>query len=172
MIDRTTTRLEDVLAARGDQVGTFVNYDMREQQVAANAKITMSITVLGLLIVAISMVALINAITMGILERTREIGVLRSHRRPRPATCGASSPPRGSWSPCSAGRSASRSATRWRARSAGSPATPSGSTSRSCSRSSTWRSRSSAQCLLALVVMLAPLRRAVRFKPGEALRYA
>ena len=26
--------------------------------------------------------------------------------------------------------------------------------------------------LLALVVMLAPLRRAVRFKPGEALRYA
>jgi putative ABC transport system permease protein len=26
--------------------------------------------------------------------------------------------------------------------------------------------------ILALVVMLAPLRRAVRFKPGEALRYA
>jgi putative ABC transport system permease protein len=26
--------------------------------------------------------------------------------------------------------------------------------------------------LLALVVMLAPLRRAVRFKPGEAIRYA
>ena len=78
LIDRTTTRLEDALSARGDQVGTFVNYDMREQQVAANAKITMSITVLGLLIVAISMVALINAITMGVLERTREIGVLRS----------------------------------------------------------------------------------------------
>ena len=32
----------------------------------------------GLLIVAISMVALINAITMGVLERTREIGVLRA----------------------------------------------------------------------------------------------
>ncbi len=26
--------------------------------------------------------------------------------------------------------------------------------------------------ILALLVMLAPLRRAVRFKPGEALRYA
>ena len=26
--------------------------------------------------------------------------------------------------------------------------------------------------LLALLVMLAPLRRAVRFKPGEAIRYA
>ena len=78
VIDRATTRLEDVLAARGDQVATFVNYDAREMQVEANASITMSITVLGLLIVAISMVALINAITMGILERTREIGVLRT----------------------------------------------------------------------------------------------
>ena len=32
---------------------------------------------LGLLIVAISMVGLVNAITMGVLERTREIGMLR-----------------------------------------------------------------------------------------------
>ena len=32
---------------------------------------------LGLLIVAISMVGLVNAITMSVLERTREIGVLR-----------------------------------------------------------------------------------------------
>ena len=39
--------------------------------------LTMSITVLGLLIVAISMVGLVNAITMGVLERTREIGMLR-----------------------------------------------------------------------------------------------
>ena len=32
---------------------------------------------LGLAIVAISMVGLVNAITMGVLERTREIGTLR-----------------------------------------------------------------------------------------------
>ena len=37
----------------------------------------MAIGVLGLLIVAISMVGLVNAITMSVLERTREIGVLR-----------------------------------------------------------------------------------------------
>ena len=36
-----------------------------------------AIGVLGLLIVAISMVGLVNAITMSVLERTREIGVLR-----------------------------------------------------------------------------------------------
>jgi len=35
------------------------------------------ITVLGFLIVAISLVALANAITMSVLERTREIGILR-----------------------------------------------------------------------------------------------
>ena len=44
---------------------------------AENRTITTSIAVFGLLIVAISMVALANAITMSIIERTREIGVLR-----------------------------------------------------------------------------------------------
>ena len=57
---------------------TTVIYDAREQQVAANATLTTMITLLGLLIVAISMVALINTITMAVLERTREIGILRS----------------------------------------------------------------------------------------------
>jgi putative ABC transport system permease protein len=37
----------------------------------------MAIGILGFLIVAISMVGLVNAITMNVLERTREIGVLR-----------------------------------------------------------------------------------------------
>jgi len=44
---------------------------------AAYRGVTSAITVLGLLIVAISMVALINTITMVVLERTREIGILR-----------------------------------------------------------------------------------------------
>ena len=78
LIDRTTTRIEDRLSANGNQVSTLVNYDAREKQVAANATITTSITVLGMLIVAISMVGLINAITMAVLERTREVGMLRS----------------------------------------------------------------------------------------------
>lgn len=78
LIDRVTTRIEDRLAANGNQVSTLVNYDAREKQVAANATLTTSITVLGMLIVAISMVGLINAITMAVLERTREVGMLRS----------------------------------------------------------------------------------------------
>jgi putative ABC transport system permease protein len=171
VIDRATTRLEDVLAARGDQVATLVNYDARETQVEANASITMSITVLGLLIVAISMVALINAITMGVLERTREIGVLRS--------IGAR------------GRDVRRifateglvvAALGWAI------GVPLGYT---MAHAIGWLAGNAVgidiafvfpaayvaitligTAILALVVMLVPVRRAVRFKPGEALRYA
>jgi putative ABC transport system permease protein len=76
-VDRTTTRVEDALTAAGEQVGTLVVYDTREEQVAANGRITTAITVLGMLVVAISLVALVNTITMAVLERTREIGMLR-----------------------------------------------------------------------------------------------
>jgi ABC-type lipoprotein release transport system permease subunit len=76
-IDRTTTRLEDRLTAHGYAVGTMVKYSSQRDNVNANRRISSAIAVLGLLVVAISMVGLINAITMSVLERTREIGVLR-----------------------------------------------------------------------------------------------
>ena len=55
----------------------MVKYSSQQANVNANGRITSAIAVLGLLIVAISMVGPINAITMSVLERTREIGVLR-----------------------------------------------------------------------------------------------
>ena len=76
-IDATTTRLEDGLATAGYAVGTLVQYSTRERSVSGNRQISLMIGVLGLLVVAISMVGLINAITMSVFERTREIGVLR-----------------------------------------------------------------------------------------------
>ena len=39
-IDRTTTRVEDALAAHGNQVATLVNYDAKQKNIAANAQIT------------------------------------------------------------------------------------------------------------------------------------
>jgi putative ABC transport system permease protein len=77
VVDRTTTRLEDRLAAGGYAVGTEITYVGTRDNVAANRTITTTIAVFGLLIVAISMVGLANAVTMSVLERTREIGVLR-----------------------------------------------------------------------------------------------
>jgi ABC-type antimicrobial peptide transport system permease subunit len=73
----TNTRLENAFAAHGLQMGTQIEYVGAANDRATYRGITTAITVLGLLIVAISMVALINTITMVVLERTREIGILR-----------------------------------------------------------------------------------------------
>ena len=77
VVDRTITRLEDRLNALGYQMGGEITYVEEGNDVAANRTITTTIAVFGFLIVAISMVGLANAITMSIIERTREIGVLR-----------------------------------------------------------------------------------------------
>jgi ABC-type lipoprotein release transport system permease subunit len=77
-IDRTTTRLEDTMRAHGYDVGTEIEYVGEAENVAENRTITTSIAVLGFLIVAISMVGLANAITMSVIERTREVGILRT----------------------------------------------------------------------------------------------
>jgi ABC-type lipoprotein release transport system permease subunit len=77
LIDRTTTALEDRLAAAGYSIGTNIRYVDQARNVDTNRQISMAIGILGFLIVAISMVGLVNAITMNVLERTREIGVLR-----------------------------------------------------------------------------------------------
>jgi ABC-type lipoprotein release transport system permease subunit len=76
-IDATTTKLEDVLSSNGYEIGTEITYVGEEENVAANRMLSTTITVLGLLIVAIGMVGLVSAITMSVLERTREIGILR-----------------------------------------------------------------------------------------------
>ena len=77
-VDRTTTRLEDKLMARGYQPGSEITYVARADNLSANQTLTNTIAVLGFVVVAISLVGLVNAITMSTLERTREIGVLRS----------------------------------------------------------------------------------------------
>ncbi|MGO9899480.1 MAG: FtsX-like permease family protein [Solirubrobacteraceae bacterium] len=77
LIDAANTRLEDTLAAHGLQMMTQIEYVGAANDRASYRGVTTAITVLGLLIVAISMVALINTITMVVLERTHEIGMLR-----------------------------------------------------------------------------------------------
>ena len=77
VVDRTTARVEDRLAALGYEVATEIAYVGERDEIAANRTITTSIAVLGFLIVAMSMVGLANAITMSTIERTREIGILR-----------------------------------------------------------------------------------------------
>jgi putative ABC transport system permease protein len=77
-VDRTTSLLEDRLASLGYEVSSEITYVAERDEIAANRSLTTSIAVLGLVIVAMSMVGLANAITTNVLERTREIGILRS----------------------------------------------------------------------------------------------
>jgi putative ABC transport system permease protein len=76
-INRTTTRIENTLTTSGYTVGSEIEYVGEANDVATFRSITTTIAVLGFLIVAISMVALANAMTMSMIERTREIGILR-----------------------------------------------------------------------------------------------
>jgi ABC-type lipoprotein release transport system permease subunit len=66
------------LAALGYEVANEIRYVAERDEIAANSTLTTSIAVLGFVIVAMSMVGLANAITTNVLERTREIGILRS----------------------------------------------------------------------------------------------
>ena len=56
---------------------TQIKYVAKRDEIDANKTVTTSIAVLGFLVIAISMVGLANAMTMSVIERTREIGVLR-----------------------------------------------------------------------------------------------
>lgn len=77
-VDRTTSLLEDRLAELDNEVTSEIRYIAERDEVAANRSLTSTIAVLGFVIVAMSMVALANTITANVFERTREIGILRS----------------------------------------------------------------------------------------------
>jgi ABC-type lipoprotein release transport system permease subunit len=76
-IDRTTNAAEDALTANGYRVAPEKLYALKADNKAANDAILNMIIVVGGVVVAIGMVGLVNAITMSVIERTREIGVLR-----------------------------------------------------------------------------------------------
>lgn len=76
-VDRVATAVEDALTPLGYEVGSEVTYVAEREEIAANRTVTTTIALLGFIIVATSMVGLANVMTTNVLERTREIGVLR-----------------------------------------------------------------------------------------------
>ncbi len=76
-IDSLAARLETVLAQAGHPSSSQIMYSGRATDQASAHSMLVIVEGIGLLIVGISMLGLVNAITMSILERTREIGVLR-----------------------------------------------------------------------------------------------
>ncbi len=76
-IDTLAAHLEDTLSHSGYASRSQVMYAGRANDQASAHTMLRIVELLGLLIVAISMFGLVNTITMNILGRTREIGVLR-----------------------------------------------------------------------------------------------
>ena len=76
-IDRSTNAVEDALAGAGYRVAPEKLYSLKAENQAANDAILNMIVMVGGVVVAIGMVGLVNAITMNVIERTREIGILR-----------------------------------------------------------------------------------------------
>ena len=75
-IDATTTRVEDALSAHGRRWRPRSPTSAERDDVAADRDLGTTITV-PVPDVAVSIVGLVSAITMNVLERTREIGILR-----------------------------------------------------------------------------------------------
>ena len=115
-IDRATNAVEDALTTAGYRVAPEKLYALKAENRAANDAILNMIIVVGGVVVAIGMVGLVNSITMNVIERTREIGMLRCVGHGR-ATSGAPSPRRAPCRRCSGGSSASPSGSCSRGRS-------------------------------------------------------
>ena len=76
-VDRATATAAARLAAAGYPVSTQEIYVTEAQITAADTSILTIVEILGLLVVAIMLVGLVSALSMGVIERTREVGILR-----------------------------------------------------------------------------------------------
>jgi len=76
-IDRATNAVAARLAAAGYAVGTTEIYVAQAQITASEKSILAIVEILGLLVVAIMLTGLVSALSMGVIERTREVGILR-----------------------------------------------------------------------------------------------
>ena len=76
-IDRLAAAAEDELSAAGVPVRTEIHYVERDANLASNRVLVGVLAVMGIPIVLIGLIGLLSLMTMNIIERTREIGILR-----------------------------------------------------------------------------------------------
>jgi putative ABC transport system permease protein len=76
-IDRLAVDVEKALSAEGYPAHTEIHYVEKDASLASNRVLVGVLAVMGVPIVAIGLIGLVNMMTMNVLERTREIGILR-----------------------------------------------------------------------------------------------
>jgi putative ABC transport system permease protein len=76
-IDQAATAVANRLTAAGYRVGTTDVYVAEADATSTATTVLAIVQVLGLLVVAITLMGLVSALSMSVIERTREIGILR-----------------------------------------------------------------------------------------------
>jgi putative ABC transport system permease protein len=77
LIDRVATDIEDTMLENGFVVNNLILYVAEEQNHQANQQVMNLMMAVGGLIVLITMIGLMSMLTMNVIERTKEIGMLR-----------------------------------------------------------------------------------------------
>jgi putative ABC transport system permease protein len=77
LIDRVSTEIEDTMLQRGFVVNNLILYVMEEQNQQANQQVMDLMMAVGGIIVLVTMIGLASMLTMNVVERTKEIGMLR-----------------------------------------------------------------------------------------------
>lgn len=77
-IDQATLAVQDHLASAGYPADAQKRYVQQSDNRAQNDTLLTVIQVMGVLVVGIALIGLLSTLTMGVIERTREIGVLRA----------------------------------------------------------------------------------------------
>ncbi|MGI9608942.1 MAG: FtsX-like permease family protein [Acidimicrobiia bacterium] len=77
-VDAAASGLHRTMAENGYTIGSSLRYIQRDANASENRMVVTVIMAMGLPIVAIGMIGLVSSMSSNILDRTREIGVLRS----------------------------------------------------------------------------------------------
>ena len=76
-VDQVSATVQTRLGQAGYPVGIQKSYVETVQNVSTNNSIIVTLEALGLIVVGIALIGLVSTLTLAIIERTREVGILR-----------------------------------------------------------------------------------------------